>query len=240
MKITAPRIVVGVDDSEESTAALAWAVRQAGAIGASIEAVYAFQRPIPIPYSPAIRVPAAEFAAEAKAALDKVIDTCLAGHPGVKATTTVVEGRPADVLTEAARDAELLVLGSSGSSGIVALLAGSTDYAVVHHAPCPLVLVPHPAHPEGARNDVALQQDAGATSSQHCQSPDHTVVPRSVAGDRELPSPLERRLHRRLLLPSRPMRQGKRLRPMAPALRRMSRQRRTTPPSTASIRRLRE
>jgi nucleotide-binding universal stress UspA family protein len=203
MNITEHRIVVGVDDSEESIAALAWAIRQAQATGASIEAVYAFQRPMPIPYSPAIRVPAAEFAAKARAALNQVIVTCFAGQPDVTATTLVVEGRPADVLTEAARGADLLVLGSSGISGIVAMLAGSTDYAVVHQAPCPLVLVPHPAPSEGTRNDVAVQQDAGTAPTERGQSRDHTVFPRSGAGDRELPSPLERRLRRRLLRPPR-------------------------------------
>ena len=58
MGVTAPRIVVGVDDSPQSIAALAWAMGQAEATGASIEAVYAFQVPLPIPYSRVICVPA--------------------------------------------------------------------------------------------------------------------------------------------------------------------------------------
>jgi hypothetical protein len=49
MGVTALRIVVGVDDSPQSIAALAWAMGQAEATGASIEAVYAFQVPLPIP-----------------------------------------------------------------------------------------------------------------------------------------------------------------------------------------------
>lgn len=93
MSMTTGRIVVGVDDSEENIAALVWAIRQARASGATIEAVYAFQVALPVPYSPTVRAPADEVAAEAQAALDQVIAARLAGHPDVKATTTVIEGR---------------------------------------------------------------------------------------------------------------------------------------------------
>ncbi len=194
MTVTTPRIVVGVDDSEESIAALAWAIRQAQVTGAAIEVVYAFQRPIPVPYSPAVRVPAAEFAAEGRLALDEVVSGCLALYPDVQATITVVERRAADALTEAARGAELLVLGSSGTLGIVALLAGSTDYAVIQHAPCPLVLVPHPLHREGGRQEGAVQQDPSGEPPR-----DQAAVGRAGAGNRERSSPLERRLRPRRL-----------------------------------------
>lgn len=73
MSMTTGRIVVGVDDSEENIAALVWAIRQARASGATIEAVYAFQVALPVPYSPTVRAPADEVAAEAQAALDQVI-----------------------------------------------------------------------------------------------------------------------------------------------------------------------
>ena len=152
MSVTAPRIVVGVDDSQESIAALTWAIGQARATGAAIEAVYAFQVSLPIPYSPVIRVPAGEIAAEAHTALDQVVAAHLDGHPGVRATTTVKEGQPADVLIEAARGADLLVLGSSGITGIIGVLSASTDYAVIHRIPCPLVLVPYRPETEGGQS----------------------------------------------------------------------------------------
>jgi nucleotide-binding universal stress UspA family protein len=142
MSVSARKIVVGVDDSVESIAALRWAFRQARATGAAVEAIYAFQVSLPVPYSPTIRVPAEEVAAESKANLDQVIATHLGRDADVKVTTTVVEGRAADVLVDAARGAELLVLGSSRIPRIVGVLAASTDYAVIHSTPCPLVLVP--------------------------------------------------------------------------------------------------
>jgi nucleotide-binding universal stress UspA family protein len=145
--VTTARIVVGVDHSDESIAALRWAIAQARATGALVEAVWAFQAVRPVPRSPTICIPAAEYAAALKASLSELVAAQGAGAT-VRVTTRVVEGRPADVLTDAARGASMLVLGSSGASRIIGLLTGSTDYAVIHHAPCPLVLIPLPNHAE--------------------------------------------------------------------------------------------
>jgi nucleotide-binding universal stress UspA family protein len=145
--VTTARIVVGVDHSEGSIAALRWAIGQASATGAVVEAVWAFQAVRPVPHSPTICIPAAEYAAALKASLSQLVAAQGAGAT-VRVTARVVEGRPADVLTNAARGASMLVLGSSGASRIVGLLMGSTDYAVIPRAPCPLVLIPLPSHSE--------------------------------------------------------------------------------------------
>ena len=52
-------------------------------------------------------------------------------------------GAPSSIL-EAAKDASLIVTGSHGRSGLKAVLLGSVSRQVVHHAPCPVVVVPHP------------------------------------------------------------------------------------------------
>jgi nucleotide-binding universal stress UspA family protein len=62
-------------------------------------------------------------------------------HPGLDVTVDQVSGRPAEVLTEAVQDAELLVLGSRGLSGIGGFLVGSVGQAVVAQAERPVVLV---------------------------------------------------------------------------------------------------
>jgi nucleotide-binding universal stress UspA family protein len=55
----------------------------------------------------------------------------------------VREGAPARVLLEAASDADLLVIGSRGLGGFRGLLLGSVGQQCTHHAPCPVVIVPH-------------------------------------------------------------------------------------------------
>jgi nucleotide-binding universal stress UspA family protein len=46
-------------------------------------------------------------------------------------------------LIEASRNADLLVVGSRGGSGFASLMMGSTSSQVVHHAHCPVVVMPH-------------------------------------------------------------------------------------------------
>ena len=66
---------------------------------------------------------------------------------GIDVRGELVEGPPASGLLEAARDADLLVVGSRGHGGFASLLLGSVSQQVSHHAPCPVVIVPE----EGAR-----------------------------------------------------------------------------------------
>jgi nucleotide-binding universal stress UspA family protein len=73
---------------------------------------------------------------------------------GLEVRPLLVEGRPVPSLVRAAADADLLVVGSRGRSGIAAVILGSVSSACVHYATCPVVVVP-PARrssPVGARN----------------------------------------------------------------------------------------
>jgi nucleotide-binding universal stress UspA family protein len=136
----AHRIVVGIDGSPSSVAALEWAAHQAELTGGTIRAVAAWEWPVSqgwaIPY-PDDWDPAADV----RAALDGVLDTAKAAHPSVDFERKVVEGNPAVVLVEASTGADLLVVGSRGRGEFAGMLLGSVSDHCVHHATCPITVV---------------------------------------------------------------------------------------------------
>ena len=134
------RIVVGVDGSVPSKAALAWAVKQARLTGAAVEAVIAWE--FPATYGYPVLVPSgldyAGIAAEVVA--DAIAEVSSPGEP-VKIRSIVAEGSPAQVLLDASAGAELLVVGSRGHGGFTEALLGSVGQHCVHHATCPVVVI---------------------------------------------------------------------------------------------------
>jgi nucleotide-binding universal stress UspA family protein len=139
----AGRIVVGVDGSVGSMAALRWAVAEAGCRHATVEAVSAWSFPViaATPFVPAIGLSWADMKEAAQEAVDGAISR-LGPHPELTITTKVVEGRPAHVLLDEAAGAELLVVGTRGLGGAAELLLGSTSHACARQSPVPVVIVP--------------------------------------------------------------------------------------------------
>jgi nucleotide-binding universal stress UspA family protein len=140
-------IVVGVDGSPSSKAALFWALRQAELTGASVDAVIAWHYPIVgagIPFAPAAAMVDADFAEIARMVLTRAITEVREPASAVKISSTVVEGNAAQVLLDAADGADLLVVGSRGHGGFTGALLGSVSQHCAHHAPCPLVIVREP------------------------------------------------------------------------------------------------
>jgi len=134
------RIVVGVDGSASSKAALGWAIRQADLTGAMVDAVIAWHYPGEYGYP----TPVADDANYEELATKVVTDTIaeVAGPDApVEIRPTVVEGNPAMVLLHAAAGADLLVVGSRGHGGFVQALLGSVSQHIVHHAMCPVVVL---------------------------------------------------------------------------------------------------
>jgi len=133
------RIVVGVDGSVPSKAALAWAVRQARLTGATVDAVIAWE--IPSTYGFTMPVGGVDFeGTAAQVAADAIAEVSRADEP-VTIRTKVVQGHPARVLLDASAGAELLVIGSRGHGGFVEALLGSVGQHCVHHATCPVVVI---------------------------------------------------------------------------------------------------
>jgi nucleotide-binding universal stress UspA family protein len=138
------RIVVGVDGSPPSKAALAWAVRQAGLTGASVEAVIAWHYPVMVggvPFVPIGPLDNFDYGGWAASVLNHAINQTVDPDGPVKVSATVEEGNPAAVLLDAAAGADLLVVGSRGHGGFTEALLGSVSQACAHHAQCPVVIV---------------------------------------------------------------------------------------------------
>jgi nucleotide-binding universal stress UspA family protein len=138
------RIVVGVDHSEGSRRALQWAVDEARRRGAKIEAVHAWHFPyVPTgPFAPT-SVPGVELLeADARHALDaSLADVDTTGLAAPIEGTLACDGA-AHALLHAAKDADLLVVGSRGRGGFAGLLLGSVSQEISYHATCPVVIVP--------------------------------------------------------------------------------------------------
>ncbi|HEY5023722.1 MAG TPA: universal stress protein [Acidimicrobiales bacterium] len=137
-----PTIVVGVDGSEPSKRALRWAADQARLTGAELQVITTWEYPPTLGWAPPYP---SDFDPDkdARQALQETIDAVLGPDHGVVLHLTVTEGHPAFVLTEAARSAELLVVGSRGHGAFAGMLLGSVSEYCTSHAPCPVVVVRH-------------------------------------------------------------------------------------------------
>ena len=152
------KIVVGVDGSDASKDALRWAVDEARLRGAQVVAVNAWQLPAAAPdigpmmatatgpYEFAELVPQLE--ESARLLVEGAVQEIAGSAAGVEIQSVAVEGPPARVLIDAARDADLLVVGSRGHGGFTGLLVGSVSLQAVQHAPCPVVICRH-REPDG-------------------------------------------------------------------------------------------
>jgi nucleotide-binding universal stress UspA family protein len=136
-------VVVGVDGSAESVAALAWAARYASASGARVQALLAWHYPGAVGGPAMDKAPASVHAAteqEMRDTLDgAVAKACPGKEPGVE--TRIGYGHPAQVLIDASQDADLLVVGSRGHGSWTGMLVGSVSIHCVTGAHCPVVVV---------------------------------------------------------------------------------------------------
>jgi nucleotide-binding universal stress UspA family protein len=134
-----PRIVVGVDGSESSKAALRWAICQAKLTGAVVEAVTTWQVPVGTGWIPTADIP--NYLGDAMAILTEALTEMCTVDPDIQVIPRVVEGRAGQVLVDAAEGADLLVVGAGGHGGLADALLGSVGQYCAHHAPCPVVIM---------------------------------------------------------------------------------------------------
>jgi nucleotide-binding universal stress UspA family protein len=133
------RIVVGIDGSPSSIAALDWAVRQAELIEARLEVLMTWEWPTSYGWSP---VPSDyDPAHDAETFLEDTMKSVRTSHPGLSIHSSVQEGHPAPALVEASRGADLLVVGSRGHGEFAGMLLGSVSEHCVTNAGCPVLVL---------------------------------------------------------------------------------------------------
>lgn len=140
------RIVVGVDGSPSSAAALRWAVAHARATGAPVIALLAWQlTTVPPPSSTREDwsvPPLAEWEAVARSMLEATVDSALDEQDAAGVQQLLLHRPAAAGVLETVRADDLLVLGERGRGGFDRLLLGSVSRQCAEHAPCPVVIVP--------------------------------------------------------------------------------------------------
>jgi nucleotide-binding universal stress UspA family protein len=140
------RIVVGVEGSEGSRAALRWALKEASLRRCTVEVVTAYVFPNAPIYPEVSYVPveqpalAQQITDMQEAAISAEVETTGVGDT-VEVTCHMLPGPAPGTLVRAAEGADLLVVGSRGRGGFLGLMLGSVSNYVTHHAPCPVVVV---------------------------------------------------------------------------------------------------
>lgn len=147
-------IVVGVDGSAPSLAALRWAADEAKLRDARLVAVHAwaFIPPAPLAEPGLGPIPAGDLSAQleaqrdaAEAELDAALEGAFLEAPSVEIERKLIEDDAGNALEQESSTADLVVVGSRGRSGITAALLGSVSKHVADHAACPVVVVKAPS-----------------------------------------------------------------------------------------------
>ncbi len=136
---TAP-IVVGVDGSPLSEAALGYAYEAAAARGVPLVAVHTWRElHVDATIAPLLDWDAIE--SDERDVLAEQLAGWSEKYPDVRVQRTVVGDRPAHALVEQSSRAQLVVVGSRGRGGITGMLLGSVSHAVLHRAHCPVAVI---------------------------------------------------------------------------------------------------
>src|SRR5690242_17371415 len=141
-------IVVGVDQAGSAEAAVDWATAEAATRGCPLRIVHAFRPPLPADgygvVAPSDPVSWAQTAG--RLVLQEAVASARSVAPDIDVSTGLIPGTATRALRSEARNAQLLVVGSRGRSGLAALLSRSVGRHVIRRSPCPVIVIP-PAAP---------------------------------------------------------------------------------------------
>lgn len=134
-------VVVGIDGSEPSRLAIAYAAEEASRRGVPLTAVYAWMPPL----TPGLEyLWSEELVDSQRAAAEEAIAIGVAGlstrYPDLEIKREIIQAAPVAALVQAGENAELLVVGSRGRGAISRLLLGSVSHGVLQSLPCPVIV----------------------------------------------------------------------------------------------------
>ncbi|MFI9450796.1 universal stress protein [Amycolatopsis sp. NPDC052450] len=136
-------VVVGVDGSPTSDAALAFAFDAAAARGTRLVAVRAWSDfAVDTAWKFVAALDWESIHSVETWLVDQQLDAYRSKYPDVPVQGVVVRDRPAHTLLEHSENAQLVVVGSRGRGGFRGLLLGSTSQALIHHSASPVAVVP--------------------------------------------------------------------------------------------------
>ncbi len=144
MSVQIGTILAPLDFSDHADGILDWAVHLAKAHGSRLVLMHAYHLPVEFQQMEGAYLPA-EFWTQVKSEAEKTLE----GHAarlrgeGIEVVVKVVEGYPATAIEDTAKgeNADLIVIGTHGHTGLKHLLLGSVAERVVQKAPCPVLTV---------------------------------------------------------------------------------------------------
>ncbi|MGW5686150.1 universal stress protein [Nonomuraea sp. NPDC003754] len=142
-------VVVGIDGSEHSEAALDYALEQTLARGVRLHTVHAWQMPVTAPYATGYGDIADRVAEDTADLVRKRVARWRDEHGHIEVKESFLCEHPVAALVDASRTAALVVVGSRGMGGLASAVLGSVSHGLLHHAHCPVAVVRPRKEPTG-------------------------------------------------------------------------------------------
>ncbi|MET8130599.1 universal stress protein [Streptomyces sp. NPDC005251] len=141
------RILLGAGDLDTCREAVAYAFREAEVRGCELDVVRAWRCPAreAADHSAPSEDPEHQHEKEAAALIENLVADASAAHPDVRLRRTTAEGAARKVLVHRSAAADLVVVGARRRSGHFGFQLGRVSHTLLHHAACPVAVVPNRA-----------------------------------------------------------------------------------------------